>query len=95
MGYCTLRLPDSVKTQNAVDKYWHSIGEMKDLSRQECRFPTLTKLAKATIIIPHGNADNEQVFSHIGLIKHQNSLSLEMLINSLQSKSLLCIQAEQ
>ena len=28
MGYCTFRPPDSVKTQNAVDKYWHFVGEM-------------------------------------------------------------------
>ena len=86
MDYCTFRLPDSVKSQNSVDKYWHSVGEIKDISGQECRFPTLTKLAKAIIIITHGNADTERLCSHVGLnkTKHRNSLSLETL-NSLLS----------
>ena len=70
MDYCTFHLPDSVKTQNAVDKYWHSIGEIKDLSAQEYRFPTLTKFAKAIIIIPHSNEDTECLFSHVGLNKN-------------------------
>ena len=88
MDYCMYRLPDSVKAHNAVDKYWHSVGEIKDLSGQDFRFPTLTKLAKATIIIPRGNADTERLFSHVGLnkTKHRNSLSLETL------NSLLCVQ---
>ena len=76
MDYCTFRLTDSVKTQNTVDKYWHSIGEIKDLSGQQYRFPTLTNFAKAIIIIPHGNEDTERLFSHVGLnkTKHRNSL---------------------
>ena len=84
MDYCTSRLPDSVKTLIVVEKYWHSVSEIKDLSGHDYRFPILTKLAKAVIIVPHGNADTERLFSHVGLnkTKHQNSLSLETL-NSL------------
>ena len=37
------------------------------------RYPLLTKLAKAVLIVPHGNADIERMFSHMGL----NKLSCE------------------
>jgi len=29
----------------------------------------LTKLAKAILVVPHGNADTERLFSHLGLNK--------------------------
>ena len=88
MDFCTFRLPDCATTQTVVDKYWHSVSEVIDLSGEGTRFPTLSKLAKAVALIPHGNADTERLFSHIGLnkTKHRNSLSLETL------NSLLTIQ---
>ena len=88
MDYCTFHLPESVKMSNAVDEYWHTVSKIKDISGEECRFPSLTKLAKATLLIPHGNADTERLFSHVGLnkTKHRNALSLDTL------NSLLCIQ---
>ena len=79
MDYCTIRLLHSTKILTVADKYWHSVSEIKDLSGQNLRFPILTKLAEAVIVIPHGNADTERLFSHVGLnkTKHRNSLSLE------------------
>ena len=61
---------------------------MKDLSDSALRYPLLTKLAKAILIIPHGNADTERLFSHLDLnkTKLRNSLSIDTL------NSLLTIQ---
>lgn len=44
----------------------------------------LARLAKAILVIPHGNGDTERLFSHLGLnkTKHRNSLALSTL-NSL------------
>ena len=59
MDCCTFHLPESVKMSNAVDEYWHTVSKIKDISGEECHFPTLTKLAKATLLIPQANADTE------------------------------------
>ena len=61
---------------------------MKDLSDSALRYPLPTKLAKAILIIPHGNADTERLFSHLDLnkTKLRNSLSIDTL------NSLLTIQ---
>lgn len=88
MDFCTFHLPDNITTQTDVDKYWHSVSSIVDLSGEGTRFPILSKLAKAVVLIPHGNADTERLFSHVGLnkTKQRNSLSLETL------NSLLTIQ---
>ena len=41
----------------------------------------LSRLAKAVLVIPHGNADTERLFSHIGLnkTKHRSCLSITTL----------------
>ena len=48
----------------------------------EYYYSTLAKLAKAILVIPHGNADTEHLFSHIGLnkTKHRNRLGIFTLI---------------
>ena len=82
MDYCMLPLPVSIKTEKAVDKFWHAVSEIQDISGQK-RYPILTKLAKAVLIIPHGNADTERLFSHVGLnkTKHRNCLGLPALLS--------------
>ena len=64
------------------------VSQIKDLSAVDLRYPVLTRLAKAVLVVPHGNADTERLFSHIGLnkTKHRNSLSIDTL------NSLLAIQ---
>ena len=44
-------------------------------------YPLPSKLAKAITVIPHGNADVESMFSHIGLKKTKlhSWLSIEIL----------------
>ena len=89
MDYCTFRLPDSAKTQTVVDKYCHSVSEIKDLSRQ-CLFSNFNEVGESCHYNSHGNT--ERLFSHIGVnkTKHQNSPSLEILCSpySLTRKAL-------
>ena len=86
MDYCTSEL--TFQRQNmAVDEYWHKVSTVTDIAG-DVRYPLLSKLAKAILIIPHGNADIERMFSHLGLnkTKLRNSLATETL------STLLCIQ---
>ena len=75
MDYCMSPLPPSVKNVTEVDRYWHEVSQIQDLSGVEYRYPTLTRLTKAILVIPHGNADTERLFSHLGLnkTKHRNT----------------------
>ena len=77
IDYCMYAFSDEVKREKEVCKHWHKVGAVQDLSGQN-RYPTLTKLAKAILEIPHGNADTERLFSHVGLnkTKHRSSLGL-------------------
>ena len=69
MDFCTSLLPPKVTAITEVDKYWHAISQIKDCLETEYRQSTLEKLAKAILVIPHGNADTKRLFSHIGLKK--------------------------
>ena len=61
MDYCTSTLSPSIKAIPEVDLYWHAIRD------KASRYPQLSTLAKAILVIPHGNADTERLFSHVGL----------------------------
>ena len=78
MDFSTLLLPPKVTAITEVEKYWHAISQIKDCLETEYRYSTLAKLAKALLVIPHGNADNQRLFSHIGLnkMKHRNLLGI-------------------
>ena len=82
MDYCTSELPPQfTKLATAeIDTYWHRVAQITD-SLGKLRYPLLTKLAKSVLIIPHGNADIERMFSHLGLnkTKLRNSLSVDTL----------------
>ena len=84
MDFCTSPLPPKVTAITEVDKYWHAISQIKDCLETEYRYSTLAKLAKAILVIPHGNADTERLFSHIDLnkTKHRNRPGISTL-NSL------------
>ena len=69
IDFCMSPLPPKVTAITEVDKYWHAISQIKDCLETEYRYSTLAKLAKAILVIPHGNANNERLFSHIGLNK--------------------------
>ena len=68
IDYCMYAFSDEVKREKEDCKYWHKVGAVQDLSGQD-QYPTLTKLAKAILVTPHGNADTERLFSHVGLNK--------------------------
>ena len=53
-----------------IDTYWHKISQILDSDGKIC-YPLLTKLAKAVLIIPHGNADVERSFSHMDQTKQK------------------------
>ena len=84
MDFCMSPLPPKVTAITEVDKYWHAISQIKDCLEPEYHYSTLAKLAKAILVIPHGNADTKRLFSHIGLnkTKHRNRLGISTL-NSL------------
>ena len=75
-----LSLPDEVKTEKIVGRFWQKVSIIQDISGQN-RYPVLTKLPKAVLTILHGNADTECLFSHVGLNKtnYRNSLGLPTL----------------
>ena len=81
MDFCTSPLPPKVTAITEADKYWHAISQIKDCLETEYRYSTLAKLAKAILIIHHGNADTERLFSHIDLnkTKHRNRLGISTL----------------
>jgi hypothetical protein len=68
MDYCTSQLPPTFSEEVEIDQYWHEVGLLKDISG-DIQYPLLSKLAKAVLTIPHGNADIERMFSHLGLNK--------------------------
>ena len=84
--YCTSELPFP-KQVIAIDEYWYKVSVITDIAG-DVRYPLVSKLAKAILIIPHGNADIERMFSRVGLnkTKLRNSLSTETL------SALLCLQ---
>ena len=63
-----------------IDTYWHKISQILDSDGKIC-YPLLTKQPKVELIIPHGNADVERIFSHMGLnkAKVRNSLGVDTL----------------
>ena len=71
-----------------MDTYWDLLGQIRDVSDTDYKYPLLSRLVKAVLIIPHGNSDTERLFSHIGLnkTKHRSCLSIDTL------NSLLTIQ---
>ena len=61
MYFCMSQLPPEVTAITEVDN-WHAISQINDCLETEYRYSTLAKLAKAILVIPHGNADTERLF---------------------------------
>lgn len=51
-----------------MEDYWYGVDKLTD-SEGVSRFPVLSKLIQGLLVIPYGNADVEQLFSHINQIK--------------------------
>ena len=80
MDFCTSPLPPKVTALTEVDNIGMQSAKSKT-AWTEYRYSTLAKLAKSIPVIPHGNADTERLFSHIGLykMKHRNRLGISTL----------------
>lgn len=84
MDFCTTPLSPKFNAVKEVDRYWCLVGQLRDITGSNFKYPVLSRLAKAILVIPHGNADTERLFSHMGLnkTKHRSCLSIDTL-NSL------------
>ena len=63
-------LPQFKPGQTRMDSFW---GELSTVvtSDGKPKYPLLTKLAKAALVLPHSNADSERAFSIVGKIRTQ------------------------
>lgn len=81
LAYTMWEPPSSLGLANsdAPDAYWQKVSSHEN-NGTPC-FPTLCKLAKAMLILPHSNAAVERAFSNLKLIKtaHRSSLESPML----------------
>ena len=84
--YCTSELPFP-KQDLAIDEYWHKVSLITDIAG-DIKYPLISKLAKASLTIPHGNVSIEGMFSRLGLnkTKLRKSLTRETL------PAILCLQ---
>lgn len=73
-----------------IDHYWKAVIEQKG-STGELKYPTLSKVIKAAIILPHGNADVERGFSVSNnvLTEDRTDMSVETLNGLLLTKDAL------
>ena len=71
-------LPPKVTAITEVDMYRHAISQIKDCLETENRHSSFEKLTQAILVIPHGNAETERLFSHSGLNKmnYRNRLGI-------------------
>ena len=53
---------DGTSVDCRIDEVWNEIYSMKDPATGHLRFPILSTLTRAVIVIPHSNADCERVF---------------------------------
>uniref|UniRef100_H3AVF6 HAT C-terminal dimerisation domain-containing protein n=1 Tax=Latimeria chalumnae TaxID=7897 RepID=H3AVF6_LATCH len=63
---CDTDLPD----EDNIEKYWGLVGKLTDISDAK-KYPILTKLAKAILVLPHSSANVERLFSQMTLVKTQ------------------------
>ena len=77
--------------QQDLYPFWNSISKLKDPVSGETRYGLLSRLAKALLILPHGNADTERIFSKMNLIKTK----LRNCIGNKSLNGLLCISCNQ
>ena len=73
-------------TDISVEQYWHDCSTI--LERGIQKFPTLSRLAKSCLTLPHGNSESERAFSDVAemLTKKRNRLSAEVIESSLRLK---------
>ena len=82
MIYCVMQesqLPTvNYDDENALEQFWFSVSCMQkrgDTSQK--RFSNLSRLCKTLLVLPHSNADTEQLFSMVQKVQteHRGSLN--------------------
>ena len=89
-------LPEFNGRRKDVAAFWGSISRMVDTSDNK-RYPTLSKLMKSMLSLPHSNADVKRIFSLVVLVKtkHRNKLKTSTLDAILTAKECIptsCVQ---
>ena len=73
------------KENMRIDRQWHEIGELEDTVNRK-KYPLLTLVMKAVLIVFHSNADCERVFSIVTKDKRKERTSMNTeTLNSLVS----------
>ena len=68
-----------------IDILWGFIGTMINEVTGKPRFKFLSRIAKLVLCLPHSNADEERVFSHVQLNKtpHRDSMDINCTLSSI------------
>ncbi len=88
-------LPSTSGTRKDVVSFWGGVGQITNTSG-ESRFPTISKLTKSLLSLPHSNAEVERVFSQVVLLKTKvrnklKSSTLDSLLMTKQSLPCSCV----
>jgi hypothetical protein len=62
MDYCMSNHDWEMESTPNIDAYWHKVSQLQDNSGQ-LRYPLFSTLARAVLIILHGNTDVERCFT--------------------------------
>ena len=65
----------SYEIGDCIDLFWSSMQKLKDPATQNLMYPTLCRLAKHVVLIPHSNAYCETLFSMVKKTYHRHEES--------------------
>ena len=88
-------VPSSSGTRKNVVSFWGGVGQITNTSG-ESRFPTISKLTKSLLSLPHSNAEVERVLSQVVLLttkvrKKLKSSTLDSLLMTKRSLPCSCV----
>ena len=89
----------TLATEMRVDEQWHGISQLTDPSTGAKMYPTLTKVMKGILVIPHSNASCERAFSvvrknHTEFRPNLSVKTLEALLIEKLAHSTPCFERE-
>ena len=80
-----------------VGTFWGEMCDVKELFSKQPRYPNLSKLALACVVLPNSNADSERIFSMLKKIQTERSSELAndticSLICAKQNQNMECYE---
>ena len=60
-----------------VGTFWGEMCDIKELFSKQPRYPNLSKLDLACVILPNSNADSERIFSMLNKIQTEQNQNME------------------